>query len=470
MRFFVFFFICAFSISATSYANNDVAPEGYLLQDLSTKRILAEKESHHYFAPASSLKIFTAISALKILGKDFRFKTEIFFNTKAINNGVLKGDITFVFSGDPLLKREDLQSLLMTLKNHGIRQIDGRILLIANAFDDKPYGNGWPWDQLHICYSGPVNTINLDANCFLFHVFSTKNNQALNLPASVECSNQSAGNPCVVNKAVTRDDSNCILTFDHEGNEYTLSGCLSSKIKSERMKLSIPDTTLYVKTWLIQEFHDMGIRLNGKILTSQDRPYGIPVAIHSSYPVKKLVRIMLKYSDDLVANALFKAAGAHYYHTQGTWQRGINAEKAILKEAVGFSPESLFIFDGSGESYYNAVTPQQMVKVLIYIHNTPELADIIIPALPVNGTDGTLVARLKDYPAIVHAKTGTWRDVSSLSGYVFNKNTRWVFAVFVHGMTTVERGDANQIDAWMRKVLPSTAHTTKHSEKSGKQQ
>ncbi|MCD8525573.1 MAG: D-alanyl-D-alanine carboxypeptidase/D-alanyl-D-alanine-endopeptidase [Gammaproteobacteria bacterium] len=432
--------------------------------------MLAEKESDHYFAPASSLKIFTAVSALKILGKDFQFKTDIFFNAKAINHGVLKGDVNLVFSGDPLLKIADVQSLLMTLKNHGVHQIDGRILLIANAFDDKPYGSGWPWDQLHICYSGPVNTINLDANCFLFHVFSTKIDQALNLPASVDCSQRSAGRPCVLNKAVTRDDPNCILTFDHEGNAYRLSGCLSPKVKSERMKLSIPDTALYLKTWLSEELRDMGIRLNGKILMGQEHPHGIPVATHSSYPLKKLVRVMLKYSDDLVANALFKAAGAHYYHAQGTWQRGINAEKAVLKESVGFSPESLFIFDGSGESYYNAVTPQQMVKVLMYIHNNRELADIIIPGLPVNGTDGTLVARLKDYPAIVHAKTGTWRDVSSLSGYVLNHHTRWVFAVFVHGMTTVERGDAHQVDAWMRKVLPLTPHTTKHSATSGKPQ
>ncbi|MCD8500190.1 MAG: D-alanyl-D-alanine carboxypeptidase, partial [Gammaproteobacteria bacterium] len=144
--FFVFFFISVFSLSVSAYANNNVAPEGYLLQDLSTNHILAEKESDHYFAPASSLKIFTAVSALKILGKDFQFKTDIFFNAKAINHGVLKGDVNLVFSGDPLLKIADVQSLLMTLKNHGVHQIDGRILLIANAFDDKPYGSGWPWD------------------------------------------------------------------------------------------------------------------------------------------------------------------------------------------------------------------------------------------------------------------------------------------------------------------------------------
>ncbi len=463
-----FILTCSFIIPLTGQADDHVATEGYLLQDLKTHRILSEKESGDYFRPASNLKLFTAVTALTVLGANFQYKTQIFFNTQAIQHGTLNGNVSLVFSGDPLLKTTDLNSLIATLTRHGISRINGNIVFITNAFDDRPYADGWPWDQLHICYSGPINSVNLDANCMLFHVFTTKNHAPLDVAESVQCSRHEAGEPCVINKAMTSDDPSCNLLFDHKDNQYTLSGCLPPGTHSQRMKLSIPDATLYAKTLVKQQLKKLGIVLNGSIVAGSAKPSGEAVETHSSYPMSKLVRIMLKFSDDLVANALFKTAGAYYYHAQGTWQRGINAEKAVLNKALGFNSKELFIFDGSGESYYNAVTPQQMMRLLVYIYNTPELSRVIIPALPTNGMDGTLVGRLHDYPSIVHAKTGTWRDVSALSGYITKYNTQWAFTIFVNGMSPIDRADAKQVDAWMKKILPPVSSAKETAKNSGK--
>lgn len=466
-----FMLTCGLVSAPVVQANEHVATEGYLLEDLKTHRILDEKESTDYFAPASNLKIFTAFTALSILGPDFQYKTQLFFNSKAVRQQSLQGDVSIVFSGDPMLKQTDLTTLLMSLKAHGIQRINGNVVLVTDAFDDRPYADGWAWDQLHICYSGPVNSVNIDENCMLFHVFSTKNHHPLDVAASVQCSQRASGEPCVINHAMTSDDPNCALTFDHHDNQYMLSGCLPPGTHSQRMKLSIPDTTLYTQTFISQQLKKLGIILQGHVIIGGSRPKGEAVASHNSYPMHSLIRIMLKFSDDLVANALFKTAGAYYYHAQGTWQRGINAEKAIFNQILGLNPKELFIFDGSGESYYNAITPQQMMRVLVYIQKTPALASVIIPALPINGMDGTLVGRLREYPSIIHAKTGTWRDVSSLSGYVMKYNTLWAFTVFVNGMTPVDRGDANQVDAWMRKILPPPVKkTTRHVTKTGRSQ
>ena len=440
-----------------------VAPEGYLLQDLKTHKILAQKESDHYFTPASNLKLFTAATALMVLGPNFTYKTQLFFNANAVQQQTLNGDVSLVFSGDPMLTQKDLFTLLQSLKTHGINRVHGNIMLVANTLDNRPYADGWPWDQLHICYSGPTNTLNLDQNCFLFHVFTKKNNQPLDVPPSVQCSQRPIGEPCVINQAMTRDDINCKLLFDHHDNQYTLSGCLTPGKRSERMKLAIPNTSLYAQALVKQQLKKLGIVLDGHINEGDLKPSGAAMETHESYPLHSLIRVMLKYSDDLIANALFKTVGANYYHAQGTWERGINAEKAVLGKALGLNPEAMFIFDGSGESYYDAITPEQMMHLLAYIQKTPVLASAIIPALPINGTDGTLVGRLRDYPSIIHAKTGTWRDVSALSGYVIKYNTLLAFTIFVNGMTPIERGDAKQVDAWLLSVLPpaSQHHTAK---------
>jgi D-alanyl-D-alanine carboxypeptidase/D-alanyl-D-alanine-endopeptidase (penicillin-binding protein 4) len=232
------------------------------------------------------------------------------------------------------------------------------------------------------------------------------------------------------------------------------------------MRVSIPDATLYAQSLAKQQLKKLGIVLEGHMITGGSKPTVKAVETHESLPLNLLIRVMMKYSDDLIANALFKTAGGVYYHAQGTWERGIQAEKEVLGKALNLKPESMFIFDGSGESYYNAITPEQMMSLLVYIQKTPALAKVIIPSLPVNGADGTMVNRLRNYPAIVHAKTGTWRDVSALSGYVIKYNTLWAFSIFVNGMTPIERGDATQVDAWMMRVLPPVTHTTKAKSKS----
>lgn len=456
---------CLFFTSAVNAATTSVAPEGYLLKDLKSGKILAEKESTHYFTPASNLKIFTAATALMVLGPDFTYKTQLFFNPQAIHQQTLTGDVTLVFSGDPMLKQQDLEALLKSLKSHGIHRIHGNIYFVMNALDNRPYADGWPWDQLHICYSGPVNTLNLDQNCFLFHVFPTKNNHPLDVPPSVQCSQRAQGEPCVINQAMTGDGPNCQLLFDHHDNQYTLSGCLSSHKRSERMRVAIPNASLYAQVLVKQQLKNLGVILDGHMLIRGEKPTGTAMETHESLPLHLLIRVMMKYSDDLIANALFKTTGGIYYHAQGTWQRGINAEKEVLGKALGLPPESMFIFDGSGESYYNAITPEQMMRLLVYIQKTPALAKVIIPSLPVNGADGTMVNRLRNYPSVIHAKTGTWRDVAALSGYVIKYNTLWAFSIFVNGMTPIERGDATQVDAWMMSVLPPVTHTTKVSSK-----
>ncbi len=458
--FWAVFLLVFIFFAPVSQASNSVASEGYLLKDLTTGKVLAEKESTHYFTPASNLKMFTAAAALMILGPDFSYKTQIYFDPKKIHAQTLTDDVTLVFSGDPMLKQQDLATLLQSLKTKGVSRIHGNILFVTDTLDNRPYADGWPWDQLHICYSGPTNTLNIDQNCFLFHVFATKNNHPLDVPPSVQCSQRASGEPCIINQAMTKDDPSCKLMFDHHDNQYTLSGCLAPNGKrSERMRVAIPDAALYAQSLIKQQLKKQAIVLDGRILlTGGKKPSSEPIATHSSLPLSALIRVMMKYSDDLIANALFKTMGGYYYHAQGTWERGINAEKIVLGGALNIDPKSMFIFDGSGESYYNAITPEQMMRLLVYIQKTPSLAKVIIPALPINGADGTLVGRLRGYPSVIHAKTGTWRDVSALSGYVIKYHTLWAFSIFVNGMTPLERGDANQVDAWMLSVLPPVSH------------
>jgi D-alanyl-D-alanine carboxypeptidase/D-alanyl-D-alanine-endopeptidase (penicillin-binding protein 4) len=433
---------------------DEIASSAYFVEDLDTHKIIAQKQADYYFPPESTLKTYTAAAALMVLGPDFTYNTHLFFDLKAVRQQTLNGDVTLEFSGDPLLTQKDLAGLLESLEDHHIHEIKGNIVLVTKAFDHEQYSNGLAWDHRHICYSGAINSLNLDRNCFLFYVFPTQEGRAADISNSVLCSQHPAGEPCVINHVTTSSDKNCAMTLDQHNNQYTLSGCIAPHTKSQRMTLTIPNTTAYAEVVIKRQLKKMSIVLDGQVIESQQSPTSIPMATHKSHSLHSLVSIMLKNSDNLIANCLFKTTGAHYYHAQGSWMRGINAETEIFSKALNLDPKTLFIFDGSGLSYYNAVTPRQEVALLKYIHKTPLLANHIVSGLPVSATDGTLSNRLSAYPSYVHAKTGSRRDVSSLAGYVMRYNSRWLFSAFSVGMTPVPHGNSKQVDEWLLTVLP----------------
>src|SRR5215470_15867794 len=67
-----------------------------------TGEVVFDKNSRIGLAPASTQKIITAVTAFELLGKDYRYKTELGYDGK-IENGILKGNLYIVGYGDPTL-------------------------------------------------------------------------------------------------------------------------------------------------------------------------------------------------------------------------------------------------------------------------------------------------------------------------------------------------------------------------------
>jgi D-alanyl-D-alanine carboxypeptidase/D-alanyl-D-alanine-endopeptidase (penicillin-binding protein 4) len=64
--------------------------------------VVFDKNSQVGLAPASTQKIITAATAFELLGKDYRYKTELGHDGK-IEKEVLRGNLYIVGSGDPTL-------------------------------------------------------------------------------------------------------------------------------------------------------------------------------------------------------------------------------------------------------------------------------------------------------------------------------------------------------------------------------
>jgi D-alanyl-D-alanine carboxypeptidase/D-alanyl-D-alanine-endopeptidase (penicillin-binding protein 4) len=124
-----------------------------------------------------------------------------------------------------------------------------------------------------------------------------------------------------------------------------------------------------------------------------------------------------KPSDNLGAEILLKTLGIAESGGQGTAEGGLGVVKKYLA-GTGVDTTRLILADGSGMSFYDAISPDAIIKLLTA--QSGEAFRRLYESLPVAGVDGTLKNRMRHGPAFgnVHAKTGSLTGVSALSGYV----------------------------------------------------
>ena len=98
---------------------------------------------------ASTQKIFTAITALDLLGGDYQYTTKILYTNE--------GDLVLFSNGDPTLgswryeesKPEKIKvSILMALKTYGIDKIRGNLIIDDTYFDFQTIPGGWAWNDI----------------------------------------------------------------------------------------------------------------------------------------------------------------------------------------------------------------------------------------------------------------------------------------------------------------------------------
>lgn len=404
---------------------------GIFVQSLRTGKVIYAKNADVLFSPASSMKVVTAFAALRFLGPNYKFHTEIL--TDAVNPAGpnLTGNLYVKFSGDPDLSMQDLNSLFVSLANSGIRNINGKVFIDHSEFDNNGIAPGTVIKDTRYCYGAPIEATMLNHNCV---AFTAMPGLSIGSPARLEFPNGIA--LPIVNASVTKNAKHCALKLQNTvSGEYQLSGCVAPKTHQYIMVPLLNSNSLgatAVRSLLKQN----GISITANTIVNTNSNMQI-LAVHESPPLSELVTDMLKHSDNIIASSLYKKIGATYFKQPGSWENGSKAIKAILSGHDGIDLSRMQMLDGSGLSRYDMITPTQLVQVLRAAYTDPQLANVFVNALPVDGIDGTLKHRMltKDMIGQVKAKTGSMHDITSLAGYLETaKHDTLVFAIVVNDM------------------------------------
>lgn len=424
---------------------------GVSVVSLPTGEVLFTHGAERRMSPASNTKLFTAALALDRLGGASRLQTHVLATQPVDQAGVLRGDLVIAGRGDPSWNprrsgqpwAEVFAPVVDVLRRAGVRRITGDVVADGTYLRVPPFGASWTADDLMEDYGAEVSGVVLDENYVEFEVAP---GAAPGAAASVGWRQPGHG-LTLDNRVVTGPAESApalrVLRFPGETTVRVL-GTIPVAAQPRMLEATVPRPAEWYAAELVAALRGAGIAVEGRArgVRWPEKPEEPRAPVNlgtvASAPVREMVRVMMKDSNNLRASLLFDLAG-ELTRSPDTpaWRTseelGAADLQAFLRER-GIPAAEAIVEEGSGLSRNNLVSPAVIVALLQRMAEHREAA-AWLDALPVAGVDGSLRARFRGGPAEgkVRAKTGTLRWAHSLSGYVDTVGgARLAFAVMLN--------------------------------------
>jgi len=357
---------------------------GFVLYDLDEQKVKYQKNSHQYFIPASTTKLFTFYAALLTLGDS----TDRFRYLPKGKNVVIWG------TGDPSWKYEALPQVDMT---NFFSQFK-KVYFSDYNWKDSPFGYGWQWDDYYYAYSAERSPFPIYGN-----LVTVKNHQH-----SPDIQPDIFSKNLQVTSKELKD-----IERDFHSNNFYYNPKTYIKPKSK-----VPFVTS------TETFALLAGQVLGKEVIPSKELLPEEHFIFKGIPLDSIYREMLQESDNFLAEQLMLMISDKLFHELST------------KEAIAFIkgnylsdlPDEPQWVDGSGLSRHNLFTPRDMVALAEKIYRVvPDTT--LFRLLPQGGKTGTLKNFYRSQTPYIFAKTGTMSNNHSLVGYIkTNKGKLYAFA------------------------------------------
>ncbi|MCX6358944.1 MAG: D-alanyl-D-alanine carboxypeptidase/D-alanyl-D-alanine-endopeptidase [Armatimonadetes bacterium] len=393
--------------------------QGVVVRSLRTGSDLVSVNADLRFMPASNMKLVTSGAYLSLVGLQTPFRTRVVTTAGLDERGVLRGDMALVGGGDPLLDTAALKGLAEAVKRAGVSAVTGRIIGDASVFEEQRYGDGWSWDDMPYYYSVPVTGLNVNENVVRVAALpGRRTGDRVQVTRALAPPWQKVRVSALTGAKGSASSLNIWRELVHD--VVRVDGALALEAPEADRKpepISVEDPPRYA-AWLFRKcLVEAGVEVSGGWVAGRAPDNGRPLAEHTGAAAADLMKSLNKPSDNLVAECLLRQIG-RMKGKAGSAVAGRTAVAEWLK-SIGVADRDVAMFDGSGLSRQDLVTPRAIVTLLGHMRAAPA-ASAFVDSLPIAGVDGSLRNRMKGTPAQAncHAKTGYVMHASSLSGYV----------------------------------------------------
>ena len=403
------------------------------------------------FNPASVAKVATAFAALDVLGPDYRWTTR-FARTGAVRDGVLEGDLHFIGGGDPRLTAERFLFMLSDLRERGLREIRGALVVDDSHFSAPPHDPGAFDGRRHKPYNaGPGGAaVNLKTHRVVIYpeAGGSRIGARLEPPsAHVEVRNnlRPGRGRCSNWRRRARDS----LRDDGGGAVLILKGTFPPSCGEQSFYASVLSHAAYASGVFGAMWKRLGGEWSGEWRRGRTPAEAVMLSSHESPPLSEAVKVMNKHSSNLVARNIFLSLSEDSPRTLER-ARGV-LESSLARADAGGG----FIENGSGLSRDSRLSAGQLWRILLSSWEGPHRAEML-SSLPIAGLDGTMRRRLRghDLAGWGRFKTGSLRGVKSIAGYGRDSRGRaFIFVCLIEwGNSAAARSLQDSLLKWAHKA------------------
>lgn len=419
-------------------------------------RTLADIESDNMIMPASNMKLISTGAAIHLLGPNYQYITRIGYDG-VVEKGILKGNLYIIGGGDPTTGSKDSIATPMTelfdiwektVRDAGIRRIDGYIIGDGRYFDGMPEHPSWQWSDIGTYYgSGPTGLMFYENTQSFRASAGKKVGDPVNIvPSYPEAPWMEFRYNCTTGKAGTGDQLYMYASDLSPVAEIRGTFGVDRAAKRVDCTNKFPEYTL--ASYFADRLRSKGIPNEGpadfRLCTDIDASSADNLEIIGSTLSPALKRIIFETnheSNNLYAETLSKTLGKKLTGS-ACYDSTYVAMETVLKELGMDTSYGIKMADGSGLSRKNYVSPDFFCRFLIAMMSSPHFEDYIY-SLPSPGSNGTLSSNMAKSPAEMKArikvKSGSMDGVRCYSGYVIPKegckDETIVFSIMVNNCT-----------------------------------
>ena len=397
--------------------------------------------------PASTMKLVTTLAVLETLGPAYTWKTEA-YALKAPRDGVLDGDLYIKGYGDPYLVFEHFWRFLRALRKGGLDEIRGDLVIDQSFFAPQP-GRSVDFDRR------PLRAYNVQPRALLVN-FQTVNfrfqpdaeTRQLRIVADPQPAQLTIDNRVRLARGPCRGGARGLgmqVARRAEFQKIVFSGRYSPDCGEDQLYRVVAEGEQYIHGVFKTVWTEMGGRFEGRVREGAVPPEAQPLHTAVSPPLAEIIRVVNKYSNNVMARQLLLTLGAEKHGAPATVDKGIAAIHDWLKQNGLEFPE-LVIENGSGLSRDERITARHLGQLLLKGYASPYMPEFLasLPILSIDGTQrlrygGSLAGR-------AHLKTGSLNNVRAQAGVVHNEQGRRFVVVILHNDSRADTaGEAAQI-------------------------
>ncbi len=396
---------------------------GIFVQEVTSAKPLIAHRAETPMNPASTMKLLTTYAALELMGPAYVWPTQ-FYAIGERRGDVLDGELVIKGYGDPKLTLENLWLALRELRQRGLREIRGDLLLDRTFFAVKAGDPGGFDNEPLRPYNVAPSALLINFNAIRLQFIPETVNKVKIIadpqPPGLRIDNRVTlgGGACgdwseKIDAGVVRSAGDLTLV---------LAGVYAASCLEKTRHYNVLDQTPYI----YGVFRQLWVELGGTLLGGVREALALPASaqlLHTHYSptLAETVRDINKFSNNVMARQLFLGIGAYAHGPPATPE---SAEVAIKEWLAGkrLLNAGLVLENGSGLSRIERIAPQTLARILVDAYRSPLMPEFI-GSLPLAAVDGTMKKRLNGSAVAgrAHVKTGSLENVSAIAGYVLDE-------------------------------------------------